>query len=61
MLRELAGKSRTMPVRLAAELRCAKADIVDGDDCWRTHELVAAPLRLRDWLADAPDSRQRGL
>jgi hypothetical protein len=42
--RELAGKSRTMPVRLAAELRLRNDDY----DCWQTHERVTADLRLCD-------------
>ena len=42
--RELAGKSRTMPVRLAVEFHLCNDDY----DCWQTHERVIASLRLRD-------------
>jgi hypothetical protein len=38
-LRKLAGKSRTMPVRLAAELHLRNDDY----DCWQTHERVTCP------------------
>ena len=61
-LRELAGKSRTMPVRLAAELHLCQADallttMIAGErTSWLPHlRLRDRPARMKD-----RDSNQRG-